>query len=299
VLHAELHGKLAADADDAERREDILTSTVFGTLLAANAWDILLEWFVRAESVRDRTKLAAVAADERRYWFWPYLDGGTEPDVLIRIGALLAIFEVKYNSGKSGEADAADPSGQSKDQLIREWHACSPQAIQPRYPDDLCRAIRACDRALVYLVRRAHWAKALAAAQQSAALDEEAKIYLLSWEHLDEVLAVRREIIWVELRMYLQRRGLTAFRGFRHAITPEHVLTSVLTTWGPPNASGVTGFGSSFPASALLTLQSLSLHGRNVEAGERASRPLMQAFDPEALAGIGALATRLQKGRHG
>lgn len=49
MLYAELHGKLSADiGDDAERREDVLTSTVLGTLFTAGAWDVLVEWLSRA-----------------------------------------------------------------------------------------------------------------------------------------------------------------------------------------------------------------------------------------------------------
>ena len=45
MLHAELHGKLDADARDLDRREDILTSTVFGTLLIADdGMSVLGRW---------------------------------------------------------------------------------------------------------------------------------------------------------------------------------------------------------------------------------------------------------------
>ena len=37
MLFAELHGKLNPTASDVERREDVLTSTVFGTLLIAGS----------------------------------------------------------------------------------------------------------------------------------------------------------------------------------------------------------------------------------------------------------------------
>ncbi len=45
MLYAELHGKLDDTALDLERREDILTSTVFGTLLVAGATKVLVKWF--------------------------------------------------------------------------------------------------------------------------------------------------------------------------------------------------------------------------------------------------------------
>lgn len=45
MLHAELHGKLDDTASGLERREDILTSTVFGTLLVAGATEVLVDWY--------------------------------------------------------------------------------------------------------------------------------------------------------------------------------------------------------------------------------------------------------------
>src|SRR5687768_16534902 len=101
MLHAELHGKLTEDTADAERREDVLTSTVFGTLFVASAWNDLCEWFGRARRVRQAPELRASASGARDYWFWPRLHGA-EPDLVVRLGDLLVVVEAKYYSGKSG-----------------------------------------------------------------------------------------------------------------------------------------------------------------------------------------------------
>jgi hypothetical protein len=296
VLHAELHGKLSADADDAVRREDVLTSTVFGTLLAANAWHILLDWLSRAQSVRDGERLAVAIGDERRYWFWPYLDGA-EPDLLLRIGALLAIVEAKYNSGKSGGA-GVEPAEESKDQLVREWHACSPAADHARYPRDLCEAIQSCDRALIYLVRRARWAKAIVDARRSSALNADARIYLLTWEDLDEALAPLREITWIEMRMYLQRRGLAAFRGFHRVMAAQP--SGALGAWSRVGTVATPGFRAAFSDSSLGRLRDLSSHRAS---GSPTPRRLLRTFAPDALGRIADLAARKPrvdgKERHG
>lgn len=222
MLHAELHGKLAHDATDAERREDILTSTVFGVLFNVEAWQVIIDWLGRARPVGHDTPLILSNADVRQYWFWPRLDNA-EPDLVIRLGACLAIVEAKFHSGKSGK-DAAvtvtDRPAVVKDQLVREWRACSPHAATWLYPSELREAVTSCSPALVYLVKRNRLARERLTVTESLQQEPTAKMYLLTWEDLDEVLAVTIARRWVtELRAYLQRRRLTAFRGFAGTVT--------------------------------------------------------------------------------
>ena len=40
MLHAELRGKVGPDASDGHRKEDVLTSTAFGTIFTAGDWDL-------------------------------------------------------------------------------------------------------------------------------------------------------------------------------------------------------------------------------------------------------------------
>ncbi|MBI4266384.1 MAG: hypothetical protein HY657_18580 [Acidobacteria bacterium] len=103
MLFAELHGKLDPNAPDLERREDVLTSTTFGTLIVANATDVLVEWLncarrFGARGRLDREPLGVVDERPVKYWFWPSLAGGTQPDVVLRIGHRLLVIEAKYGS---------------------------------------------------------------------------------------------------------------------------------------------------------------------------------------------------------
>jgi hypothetical protein len=221
VLYAELHGKLSSDiGDGAERLEDVLTSTVFGTLFAAGAWDVVSEWLSRA----CREDSDGLAIDARHgpidYWFWPCLDNA-EPDLVLRFGTTLVVIEAKYLSGKSG---SCTPSCDvvPNDQLVREWRAIGAAADSSGYDPRLRDLVAdpATRRVLIYLVRRNRYAHEVAELEHSLAQAPGANMYLLTWEHLDGVLATRVEVRWAsELRRYLERRRVTAFRGFGHAFT--------------------------------------------------------------------------------
>src|SRR5260370_24402498 len=107
MLYAELRGKLDPSALDLERREDILTSTVFGTLLIAAEPGLLVRWVNSARCLeptgrltRDGSSLGLKADDPVTCWFWPSLKEA-QPDVLLRIGSPLLVLETKYRSGKS------------------------------------------------------------------------------------------------------------------------------------------------------------------------------------------------------
>lgn len=219
MLHAELAGKVTPDADDITRREDVLTSTVFGTLFLANAWSEVMLWMRRAHPVGHTSALVPPEnAVDGAYWFWPRLHGA-EPDVVFRCGSLLVVVEAKYLSGKSGSG-VLDGSKdvESTDQLLREWRACSRGVDTSGYPRDLCDAIDVCELALVYLVRRARRARELRAIEDSVSQVDGTRMYLLTWEDLDDVLA-RHEARWArELRAYLHRRYVAAFRGFETAM---------------------------------------------------------------------------------
>src|SRR5689334_23050549 len=108
MLHADLNGKIGPDAEEAERREDVLTSTVFGTLFLVRAWPVVTAWLSRAHQVGRGPALAipdAAALAAADYWFWPRLADATtggivEPDLIISLAGFVAIVEAKYYSGK-------------------------------------------------------------------------------------------------------------------------------------------------------------------------------------------------------
>lgn len=110
MLHAELHGKLSSDiGDGAERLEDVLTSTVFGTLFAANAWDVITDWLSRARRGTNAVD-PLQTCDATDYWFWPWLDNA-EPDLVLRLGTTVVVVEAKYFSGKSSSAKSTGDEG--------------------------------------------------------------------------------------------------------------------------------------------------------------------------------------------
>lgn len=219
MLHAELAGKIAPDADDIARREDVLTSTVFGTLFLANAWPLLIRWMARAQPVGHRGDVsAAVSIGDGAYWFWPRLHDA-EPDVVIRCGPALLVVEAKYLSGKSGgSVFDGDTVVEATDQLVREWRACCQGDHARGYPPELCAAIEECQLHLVYLVRRDRWGKELRAIKESAKQIADARMYLLTWEDLDDVLSPETARWAIELRAYLHCRDVAAFRGFQDAL---------------------------------------------------------------------------------
>jgi hypothetical protein len=201
MLHAELRGKVGPDATDGHRKEDVLTSTAFGTIFTAGDWDLLHRWFAKARTLTGAPLVLPPLA-EVAYWFWPRL-GQTEPDVVLQIGPLLLIVEVKYWSGGSGD-----------DQLVNEWKVCERPANRA-FAASIRDAIDATDgRALVYLVQRRKLAAARAFVAQSLERVSDARIFILTWEDLDDALAAQLDTRWrLELRDYLALRGIAAFRG--------------------------------------------------------------------------------------
>ena len=93
MLHALLHGKLDLELPEPHRREDALTSIVFGTLRMVEAWDVLANWL-------DVEPLSSGQEGTVACWFWPRLAGAVEPDVVLRLGDTLVVVEAKYRSGR-------------------------------------------------------------------------------------------------------------------------------------------------------------------------------------------------------
>jgi hypothetical protein len=220
MLHAELRGKIGPDASEGHRKEDVLTSTTFGTIFTGSDWDLLRRWFATARTL-DGATLVLPQIAEVAYWFWPRL-GQTEPDVVIVIGALLVIVEVKYWSGGSGD-----------DQLVNEWNVCAPPANRT-YEASIRDAIDAAnERVLVYLVQRRKLAKERAFVAQSLVRRPDARIYVLTWEDLDDALAAALDTRWrVELRDYLALRGIAAFRGVSTTFAAaDRALLERASTW--------------------------------------------------------------------
>src|SRR5687767_12945407 len=146
MLHAELHNKFDIDTLDFERSEDILTSTVFGTLLTAEGGPtVLREWLQNAD-FGDRGQELRLPGGAVDYRFWPSL-GGCTPDLVLRFDDFVCVLEMKYRSGASDihREDADEPELQ----LTKQWEACKDGS---RLMQAFGLAIRFKHSAVVYVV---------------------------------------------------------------------------------------------------------------------------------------------------
>jgi len=132
LLQALLKGKLTRKE---ENMEDLLTSTVFGSIEYVPFEDGLSPLLKKCKNKSDEPLFTETPNVKGvHYQFWPWLNevknSGCEPDVLITIimdnGHKMSILvEAKYHSGKSSEAiletESIDHSLMLNDQLAVEW----------------------------------------------------------------------------------------------------------------------------------------------------------------------------------
>jgi len=198
-----------------------MTSTVFGTLIAARAWDVLAAWLACGRNGDEPIGPLVPDIDEDDIWFWPRLDMA-EPDVVVRLGSTLVLVEAKYDANMGGASTAQGQDGPPVNQLCREWRALQPASVSPRYPARL-RALVADpsqSRALVYLVRGAQRTRSSQELAASRAQEPGSRMFLLSWEDLHRVLADHPGARWSrDLRAYLEERRVWSFRGFGHTVS--------------------------------------------------------------------------------
>jgi len=192
MFRAELHGKLPGGY---RRREDVLTSNVFGFLEVANRRRFLAR-YLRDHLMLEVTDAEAIAAE---FEFWPTYTDGTEPDVVTSVGRWYILFEAKLYSDFG--RDANDPD---QNQLRRELSEGRREASRrglafrlvtvtreswrnvKRYPD-----IRPDDRG--------HWIWS-------------------NWQAvhalLDDTQEPKRGVLGRQLHRLLDGRGLRGFRGY-------------------------------------------------------------------------------------
>lgn len=255
MLFAELHGKLDQTSTELERREDILTSTVFGTLLVADAIALLASWLncsrrLGSDGRLTNDLLGLAAAEPMTYWFWPSVAGGTQPDVVLRIGRRLLVIEAKFSSNKSSATQDGDNASDADDiavpdQLFREWRALRPTTPERAwYSDKLREAVERCELDLIYLVSARQAASALRELRESqhaihAPLNEESRLWLLTWQDLHRLLVRQRDSTsppWISelARLLDRRRNLAAFPGFHEVMQPvghHEALEDWAGTW--------------------------------------------------------------------
>ncbi len=246
MLHAELHGKLDPSSPELERREDILTSTVFGTLLVAGATDLLVEWLNSARRLGEDGELRALPMVEAttapiRTWFWPDLFR-LQPDVLIQIGRQLIVVEAKYGASKGGSR-SSEEAQEDRDQLVRQWLGVQPDSPSLEwYSPAIREAIQGCEVHLAYLVSARRRARALIELRESQSRIRSSKgrdgsLWLLTWQDLHQLL--KRDSMELtpaagwrrDLARLLERRGLHGFLGFRHVLAPKGSLSKAPMVW--------------------------------------------------------------------
>ena len=294
MLFAELHRKLSLDADDNERREDILTSTVFGTLIVGEKWSLLRAWLAAARD-RNGDRLELPAVSQARYCFWPRL-AEAEPDLLLLFGDILVIVEAKYRSPKSSHATSDQTKVDPADQLAREWRSCDATSCTG-YAFELRETILsgAAKRVLVYLVSQPTSAKTRREIEASrAAIGNEAALYCLGWSDLAAILRQQRATSMGDwqgaLAELLERRGFTAFAGFPSVNVASAELLEIAGMWrlgGVHSRKRTVSFSRALVKVSVDCIRPLSTSAERL-ARRRAGWPtILQA---EKLALVGSLA---------
>jgi len=237
VLKAELHGKVSEDTSAIERREDILTSSVFGLFEYVECGSLLASFFGEAIGLDGRRWECSGSPRRCRMAFWPWLEegngqAGCEPDVLVAIGGeddvwTIILVEAKYLSGKSGGPVDLEDGLQAEprrvgDQLAREWVALEACRLERHL--NLGGGARIADRALIYLTAdhvfpRQELEASVKELARAGCATARSRIFWLSWRRLLPLLASQPagmpERMLDDLVTLLERRGLRGFRGFR------------------------------------------------------------------------------------
>lgn len=232
MLHALLQGKLDPTVAEPQRREDALTSTVFGTLLLVEAWKLLGEWLQLPEPIDGSDA-------DCECWFWPHLPGGVEPDVVLTLGGTVVVVEAKYRSGRHDLSLDEEHEDKPVDQMLRQYKGVEDLRDQrSAHPDALERAVRECQLRQAFLVDARKIRRARREYDESRErLPNVAKesFALLTWQELYSRLLrpewSRRR--WAaDLRTYLEDCGLASFQGINRDLADADQLTRMLQ-WCP------------------------------------------------------------------
>jgi hypothetical protein len=251
MLHAVLHGKLDESIPEPQRLEDALTSTVFGTLVWVDAWDILAHWL----GVACAAPSSASSNPVRECWFWPRM-ALAEPDVVLRLGDVLVVVEAKYRSGRHDLVTLNEAEESLSDQLFRQ-HGCvtTPLDRRPRYADAIERAIKECHLIQVFVVDARRLRRARREYEQSKErLPPGACLELVTWQSLFRLIRESRlsPPRWaIDLRAYLELSGLDTFEGIGRRVTDDHDVPRI-SRWGARRA------GSGFRLAVVEIVSGLS-----------------------------------------
>lgn len=267
MLHALLQGKLDPATSEPDRRDDALTSTVFGTLAMVEAWRVLAGWLAVPSALSESA--------ERECWFWPRLAGGVEPDVVLRLGNALLVVEAKYRSGRH-DLHLEDEDERPADQLLRQCLAIAwPPHNRAAYAEPLERAIRECSFAQVFVVDARRLRRARREFDESRQLlPHGAKLAMATWQDLYGLLSHRGTAgtRWAQaLVAYLHACGLASFLGVRRDLAPA-VEVAILRSWAPrPVTTGCPSIRAAAGALAEPTIVNLAHWGTSMQTERRSS----------------------------
>lgn len=234
MLHALLHGKLSESNPEPERLEDALTSTVFGTLLLADAREIVIAWIASASTLGGECGQSDCARGEWECWFWPRL-AYAEPDVVLLVGGRLFVVEAKYRSGRhDGAQPPEDAEDSVADQLHRQ-HRCLDHIRSTRSSARslLDQAVCTHPATVIYLVDQRRLARARREFRESASALPDVDFRLLTWQRLYALLSTSSpKARWQrDLSAYLEHCGLDAFCGFTGPDTESPAHGRALGCW--------------------------------------------------------------------
>jgi hypothetical protein len=277
MLHALLHGKLDETIPEPQRREDALTSTVFGAIFWAEDGKLLEGWLGIPQASSQRIPII-------EYWFWPRL-AFAEPDVVFRLGDFLVVVEAKYRSDRHDKAPLPEEDESAGDQLVRQyWSIARTVSERAQYSEAIECAIRECKLIQLYVVDARRKPRARREIEESKQrLPPNATLHLITWQSLPRVLHFNSAVNqgWrCDLAEYLRRCGLDIFSGFSrwHAQEDQSVH---IRDWSMRTAYPRLRFQSAFKPSSV---QPAMLLRWNL-AGGVAEFSLRRAFSDEILEG--------------
>jgi hypothetical protein len=230
MLHAILHRKLDPLTPDAQRLEDAVTSTVFGTVTLVERWDLLLRW-LGAPCDEAGEEMAG------EVWYWPTLRTPgciVIPDVVVRIGRKLFVVEAKYGSGRNDIVGDAENPEQVRDQLARQYKClCTPADQRRPYPDGIETALTQCAVQQIFLVDARRIKSARRELMESQACEPRMNVRLVTWQQLDRLLHESHvSKRWVaDLRRFMELEGLSAFVGFGDFLAAHGSRQGILGSW--------------------------------------------------------------------
>jgi len=209
AIEAELKGKLEGYKTAGGARyvdaEDPLTASIFESIEVMDR-DLILGALLR-QATGDTFTSDELRKAEFFYWIRDVEAFGdlTEPDVMIRVGHTLYLFEAKYRSGLGEETE--DTSGQ----LEREFKGG--MALKERWGLS--------DFRLVCVAGDASTLEDISQFEKESGY----QVHRLKWQDIHRIMAdilespdidLRDRILATRCQTLLERRKMASFRGFRH-----------------------------------------------------------------------------------